>query len=318
MPAMRFLFILLLAAEPARAAGSGPHFTVKRYYQDLPPWDRMPVIAHPEPSLDEELRAALGAAPVSSEGCPLVGLSTASVNAPIAARSNICDPAASARLKAALSRMAPSLDPSRLVLWKAELDPEGPDLLLGGVHVNKEGDPYLFLWLLRPRPGRMTIKPTAWFLNGAVHAVRDFGPGAAPTVFVRNQGCTECEPWTYLHALRFSARKARAKGRGEALRLEPALFTYAPRHKPYSTRIEYALPGKGHSVDADVETRIPRAGGAAGAHLIQHYVLKKGAPEWWVFTCRELEDIVLRCDYELFKDRLPEAYREGWEKGERL
>jgi hypothetical protein len=89
-------------------------------------------------------------------------------------------------------------------------------------------------------------------------------------------------------------------------------FTYAKDHKEFSPRIEYVVPGMGHSVDADVETRIPK--GNAGQHLMQHFLLKDGEPEWWIFSCNR----DLKCDYELHLGSLSSRYEAAWAEADRL
>ena len=143
------------------------------------------------------------------------------------------------------------------------------------------------------------------FLEGRLHVIKSFGPFRKDkTVFVKFSSCTECEPIVYLLAVNFGASKDGS----------PFEFTYSEDHKSWSPTIEYELPGMGHTVDADVETRIPPSDGSLGPHLIQKFTMKKdGTTEWWFFTCRGL-----KCDYKMTTGKLPELYKSHWDKGEKL
>ena len=88
-------------------------------------------------------------------------------------------------------------------------------------------------------------------------------------------------------------------------------FTYDGDHQTFKPRIEYVLPGMGHSVDAKVETRALPAT-AAGPHLMQQFRLEDGKAEWWVFRCEKF-----KCDYEMY-DELPGKYRQTWQRGRKL
>jgi hypothetical protein len=64
----------------------------------------------------------------------------------------------------------------------------------------------------------------------------------------------------------------------------------------------------GHSVDADVETRVPKGSDASVPDLIQTFRYKEEKKvEWWVFSCQGG-----KCDYQLFEGALPEKYRKSW------
>ena len=142
------------------------------------------------------------------------------------------------------------------------------------------------------------------FLAGTLHAIKPFGPSVTNRmVFVRHQSCIECEPWIYVTVIDFSKVP-----NGAAFE-----FTYSRDHTAFVQTIEYELPGMGHSIDAEVETRIPPVFDVKGPHLIQHFKLEEGGHEWWVFTCKGLQ-----CDYEMYLDQLPKQYEALWNKAERL
>jgi hypothetical protein len=120
--------------------------------------------------------------------------------------------------------------------------------------------------------------------------------------FVRHQSCTECHPWVYVTIVDFFRHP-----NGAAFE-----FTYAEDHKSFKYEIEYVLPGSGHSVDAKVETRV-LATTKEGPHLMQQFRLDEGKTEWWVFRCEDL-----KCDYEMYADKLPSKYRPLWQRGMKL
>jgi hypothetical protein len=53
------------------------------------------------------------------------------------------------------------------------------------------------------------------------------------------------------------------------------IFTYDSDHKDYDETIEYELPGMGHSVEANVETRVPKSVTASVPDLIQVFRYSK-------------------------------------------
>jgi hypothetical protein len=142
------------------------------------------------------------------------------------------------------------------------------------------------------------------FLSGQIHAIRPFGyENNANKVFVRHLSCLECEPWVYLSVLDFSQPSARS-----------FKFTYDSDHKDYGETIEYELPGMGHSVEAKVETRVPKGDAASVPDLVQvfRYTEEKKV-EWWVFSCQRGQ-----CDYQLFYGALPEKYHRSWTLADKL
>jgi hypothetical protein len=216
----------------------------------------------------------------------------------------ICTPRESKSIRDALVSMAPALSATELRLWATDPGPDRErELIVGATFTDSNGDPWLSLWILHWQAQRYEDGYLGQYLAGSLYSLRAFGPQAdGLAVFVKHLSCTECCATVYLTITDIS-------NRGWAY---PYRFTYAQSHDVYGTVIEYELPGRGHTVDAQVETRIPSHPGVAGPHLIQHFALLEGGHEWWVFRCIEL-----KCDYELF-DQLPITLHSVWQEASRL
>lgn len=283
---------------------ANPEVTYKPYYEGIPDYEHMTVFRSDPGSTHSALRSALREASVSDKPC-LRSTIKSDLAGSHELRTNICDAKAYKAIKALLASLAPSLDARRWTFRKVDLDGDGePELMVEHVDLIGEAgakDSYLSIWHLR-YDGKV-YRPTyaGPFLAGTIHALAQFGPPKGRQVlFVRHQSCTECHAWTYLTVVDL------LQGSGTAFE-----FTYDEDHGEFRHTIEYALPGSGHSVDADVETRLLRAG-TEGPHLMQHFRFDDGKNEWWVFRCMEF-----RCDYDL-SDRLPAKYRQAWKEGKRL
>ena len=206
-----------------------------------------------------------------------------------------------------MTEIAPTLDQKTTTLWKSDLDGDGdPDILVGHVDISADEHfryPYLSVWRLAFQQGRYEAQFGGSFLAGEIHSIRSFGHDTKSNmVFVKHYSCLECEPWTYLTILDFSHTSKAFQ------------FTYATDHKEYGDTLEYKLPGMGHSVDADVETRIPKAHNLNSPDLIQTFrFVDEKKVEWWVFSCTEG-----RCDYELYEGELPRKYRLFWASADKL
>lgn len=307
------------AQPPAQPARRG--IRVKAYYKGLPDYEKDPVFKTDAPGPHRMLRAALPktAAPLCVRGRVEGKLN---VDAP-ELKTNLCDGAAYATVRGLVMQIAPSLDSARLTFRTTDLDRDGePELLVeyidlppGLYQVQEAGrlseetlpipgadarDPYLSLWLLKFDGSVYRATYAGPFLVGEVHAEAPFGQaGKQAMIFVRHQNCTECHASTYLTVADF-------------FRDEWFQFSYDEAHKIFAPRIEYGLAGKGHTVDADVETRVLPAS-AKGPHLMQQFRLDDGKVEWWVFSCADL-----KCDYELHLGALPARYRKAWEAGRKL
>ena len=294
---------------------------IKVYYKGLPDYEKDPVFKTAAPEAHGRLRAALpkAAAPLCARGRLEGKLNT---DAP-ELKTNLCEPGAYARARDLLRQLAPSLDPARLTFRTVDLDGDGePELLVEfidlppplyqiqqGGRLSEEAyplpgvdarDPYLSLWLLKFDGSVYRATYAGPFLAGELHTMAPLGQsGRNAAVFVRHQNCTECHASTYLTAVDFA-------------RDDWFAFSYDKAHKTFEPRIEYGLAGKGHTVDASVETRVLPVS-PKGPHLMQQFQLDGGKVEWWVFRCVEL-----KCDYELHIGALPAQFKRAWETGRRL
>jgi hypothetical protein len=223
--------------------------------------------------------------------------------------SNLCKRPEFEEVRNLVSSLAPSLDKSRLTVWKTALHAAGSEgLLVGYIDISNDKNfryPYLSLWYLNVEKGKFHTTYGGSYLAGQVHTIRQFGlDGSQKRVFVKYQSCIECRPWVLMTVVDFPYS-------GKA---SPFQFTYAPDHKEFSSTFKYELPGMGHSVEADVESRLPRHAGTNSPHLLQHFKYRNEAKrEWWVFTCKEL-----KCDYEMYLKELPSKYGQAWNTAEKL
>jgi len=222
--------------------------------------------------------------------------------------SNICNRRQYEALRTLVTELAPNLSRTRTTVWKSDLTGDAqPDILVGYIDISTDEHfryPYLSVWRLEFKQGRYEAQFGGSFLTGQIHAIRPFGhDNTSNKVFVRHYSCVECEPWVYLTIVDFSQTSAKSFE-----------FTYSPDHRDYGSTIEYGLPGIGHSVDASVETRIPRASMPNRPDLIQTFRFRdENKIEWWVFSCTRG-----RCNYELYESTLPSKYRTLWASADRL
>lgn len=283
------------APEPATDEPAEPlnnsHF--KPYYEGLPDLDAHPPFAFLTSAEAETLRS-LSRKARGDSGCPKPAVSPKDVR-------ELCgntQRALSDHLRT-LSRGLPPGEFSHTFL--ADLDLDGADDLLVQYDVEPKGETdryaafFAFVWT----PGGYQVRSASWFLEGALHAVAPFGPTPAKKVFLRLLSCTECEPWVYLTVCDLTVGPS---GVGFE-------FTYNEDGKDeYEPRIEYELPGMGHSIDAKVETRVPTDTGTRGPHLLQYYDVEDGEDEWWSFTCSGA-----KCTPTVIKGKgPPKAWRDHW------
>jgi hypothetical protein len=223
--------------------------------------------------------------------------------------SNLCDRAQSDALRKLVAELAPDLTFATTAVWKVAVTPNGEsEPLITHVDISTDEHfhyPYLSIWRLELKNGQLNAHFGGSFLSGQIHAIRPFGhENNAKKVFVKHLSCIECEPWVYLSVLDFSQQSSRS-----------LKFTYDLDHKDYDETIEYKLPGMGHSVDANVETRVPKKGDAVSLpDLMQvfRYTEEKKV-EWWMFSCERGQ-----CDYQMFNGVLPEKYRRLWALADKL
>jgi hypothetical protein len=295
-----------MQTESPGSAGSSPGHVV--YFQ---PNVGIPDYAHKSPfgaggALIESLTKALAAAVMSPKPCKVGEVDVPDLyKTPLF--TNICDKAQSDALRRLIAELAPDLTFATTTVWKAAIGSGSEAFLI--THVDVSADqyfhyPYLSLWRLDLRDGRVDAQFGGSFLAGEIHAIRPFGhDDKVNKLFVKYLSCLECEPWVYLTVVDFSGQTGK-----------PIRFTYADNHKDFDDTIEYQLPGMGHSIDATVETRIPKVGAGRSGDLIQafRYTDEKKV-EWWVFSCEEG-----RCDYQMFIDSLPQEYRLAWASADKL
>jgi hypothetical protein len=276
--------------------------------QGLPNYEKnLPFIGR-DPELLESVKRRVVAASVTSKYCEN-GKATTPEFGDRPLFSNLCTKSEFEELRNLVSKLAPSLDKKRLTLWKAELHSSGnAGLLVGYIDISNDKNfryPYLSLWYLVFSKETLRATYGGSYLAGQVHAIRPFGPdGTQKRVFVKYQSCIECHPWVLMTVVDFTAT-------GKA---SPFQFTYATNHKEFSNAFEYELPGMGHSVEADVETRLPKHVDAKSPNLFQHFRYRtEEKQEWWVFTCKEK-----KCDYKMYLKELPGKYRQTWNTAEKL
>jgi len=276
--------------------------------QGLPNYEKSSPFIVPNPQLLESLKNRLATASVSPKYCQN-GKATVPNFGDRPLFSNLCKKPEFEELRNLVSRLAPSLDKSRLTLWKTGLRTSGKEgLLVGYIDISTDKNfkyPYLSLWYLDLENGISRVNFGGSYLAGQVHAIRQFGPsGSQNRVFVKHQSCIECHPWVLMTIVDFVPTD----------RSSPFQFTYATDHNEFSSSIEYVLPGMGHSIEADVETRLPKNVEAKSPHLIQHFKYREEEKqEWWVFTCKDK-----KCDYEMYLKELPAKYRQTWNSAEKL
>ena len=133
-------------------------------------------------------------------------------------------------------------------LWRTDLNGDREPEILVEYEAKSGDDRYAAFFAFQWKGTTYHVTAASWFLEGSLHAVQPFGPQAKMTVFLRFVSCTECHPWVYLTALDFLMQPV-----GEAF-----AFSYSTTaKKSWAPEIEYKLPGRGHSIDAKVETRLP-------------------------------------------------------------
>jgi hypothetical protein len=280
-------------------------------YVVFQPNEGIPDYSHKSPfkenaTVAEEVKKQLALVVAAAKPCKVGEVDVADLGkAPLFA--NVCDKVQSNALRKLIAQLAPDLTFATTAVWKAIVTSSGEANVLV-THVNiSTGQyfhyPYLSLWRVGFKDGRVDAQFGGSFLAGEIHAIRSFGhEDKTNKVFVKHLSCIECEPWVYLTIIDFSRETAK-----------PVMFTYAEDHKAYEETIEYELPGMGHSVDAKVETRIPQSDAGHLADLIQAFrYTEENKTEWWVFFCTNSQ-----CDYRMFND-LPEEYRSLWASADKL
>ena len=298
--------ILLVWSSPAHSV------IYKKYYKGLPDYETNSPFVNAAPAVHQAIKAKITKLKVNTEDCTM-----SSVKGPYGAlyafRSNVCEKDEHADIRTLLSKLAPSLEESHLTFWIDDLNQDGEAEILAEhldfsesydpKHPALGGDGYRSYWLLRWTGSKYEEIHVGPFLVGELHNIRPFGRATGEKVmFVKHPSCTACDPWIYQTVVDFYAGE-----NGDVFR-----FTYSKDHQSFGPTLEYRLPGRGHSVDANVETRTT-APGENGPHLMQFFDLEEGQDEWWIFTCKGM-----KCDYEMFLNELPLKFKKVWEDAENL
>lgn len=276
-------------------------------YKGLPDYEENSPFVDLAASTYIELREAISSTRVSPIECDAGSVLVPELSSyPL--KTNVCRNTDFKRIKSIVSKLAPSLDEKRLTFWVKDYNADGEnELLIGYIDISDDEHfkyPYLSLWMLQYVDKKYRSIYAGPFLAGQIHAIRPFGHSKGnKMVFVKHLSCIECEPWVYLTIVDFSKLPA-----GEAFQ-----FTYSKDHSGFGYTIEYELPGMGHSIDAEVDSRIPAGINESGPHLIQNFDIEGGGQEWWIFTCKDY-----KCDYEMYLDQLPQQYITLWENADEL
>lgn len=300
------LLVLLIYSSPAYAV------FYKEYFKGLPDYETDSPFVVATPAIHKALKEKITGLKISPEDCTISSIK-GPYGATYAFRSNVCGEAENESIKTLLSKLAPSLEEEHTTFWIDDLNQDGEaEVVVEHLDFNKfdepkdagmGGDGYRSYWRLQWTGSSFEEIHVGPFLRGALHDIRPFGTETGrKTMFVRHQSCTECCPWIYLTAVDFYAGDS-----GDVFK-----FAYSTDRQSFGPTLEYRLPGRGHSIDAEVETRTLTPG-SDGPHLIQYFDLEEGQDEWWIFTCKGM-----KCDYEMFLNELPSKFKKTWESADKL
>jgi hypothetical protein len=217
----------------------------------------------------------------------------------VSLKGNKCNQPAADHLGLFIKTKVPWFEKSPLAYFKKRIN-EIPTLFIFTSSIDVEGDEYMALYQFTILRDDIAIQFYGPFLNGNYHAVTKIND--KDTLFIKYQSCTECHPWVFMRAMQFNSQKNIGV---------PVHFNYSLGEPSWSPRMEYELPGRGHSVGALVETRVTSAGPFS---IIQKFSLTKGNKiEWWGFKCT-----TFRCKTDIRKGDLPKDWVKGWETGKNL
>ena len=175
-----------------------------------------------------------------------------------------------------------------------------PTLFVFISSIDKEDHPYMVIYQFNFPLDNLVTQFYGPFLNGGYHRISKVNDN--DTLFIKYDSCMECHPWVYLQAIQFSAEKNIGV---------PLHFNYSLGEPFWSPKMEYELPGMGHSVGGSVETRITRTGSFS---IIQKFSLYKDDKiEWWGFDCKSF-----RCKTDIRKNDLPKDWGNGWKTGKKI
>lgn len=207
----------------------------------------------------------------------------------------------SQKLNTTFTKIAPFFAKSAISFWKEDLNGDGTTELLVGLTTLVNNDPYYGLYIIKANGEKTEVSFKGPFLGGSFLKTGFLGgQDRKKTIFIKHQSCTECHPTIYLSAIDF-----RSDENGMSL-----LFDYSGKNTHWAPTMEYQLPGMGHSVEADVETRTCKN---TSSTLLQKFALKTGKTEWWSFVCE-----YSRCKSQILTKEIPKNIQLAWETGSKL
>jgi len=281
------LLCVLLAQAPTDAV------TFKSYYDALPDLDGEAPFAILSSKYSPTLRSVLVDAHREKDCLP---------DGSIDGVEELC-PGLSERAKEVLRSMAPQLASGTFShLWVPKSNRQEVELVVEyDVQAGDVGDRYAAFFVFTWADGRYQVRSIAWFLEGALHAVRPFRIADQHHLFIRFLSCTECCAWTYMAVVDWRVPATDGRYR----------FNYAPQTSPHvwQAELEYKLPHMGHSAEGTVQTRVPFEPRALGPHVLQRFDFEEQADEWWSFTC---EDGM--CRPLVFKGEPPASVMAEWQR----
>tara|TARA_B100001245_G_scaffold222153_1_gene194052 strand:+ start:488 stop:1648 length:1161 start_codon:yes stop_codon:yes gene_type:complete len=224
----------------------------------------------------------------------------------VSLKDNQCNQSESDSLGSFIKAKAPWIDISHLAYSKKRINGR-PTLFVFMSSIDKEDHPYMVIYQFTFPLDDIFIQFYGPFLNGDYHGINKVNGN--DTLFIKYESCMECHPWVYLQAIQFfSELPASISLKNIGV---PLHFNYSFGEPSWSPRMEYELPGMGHSVEGSVETRIARTGPFS---IIQKFTLSDGPKtEWWGFNCASF-----RCKTNLRKGDLPKDWIKGWRTGESM
>ncbi|KPK49393.1 MAG: hypothetical protein AMS22_13725 [Thiotrichales bacterium SG8_50] len=213
---------------------------------------------------------------------------------------NICDRGQFRRIIFVLRQVAPTLESHRLGIWKTDLNGDGKAEYVF-TYRQRTYDPHVSFFQLNYAVTNPEVNYLFSVLGAEIWGVQAFGPNSTQkALLVRYQSCTECHPWVYVIPMTMDSD-------GKVTTYD---FTYSDDHASWNWAIEYELPGRGHSVDAVVRSRIVNPVVKDDPHLIQLFDYQNGPRAWWVFHCQNL-----KCDYRIYEKSLPTRLVNLWNSG---
>lgn len=267
----------------------------KEYYKELPMyWAFDPFVGFDNDNTSSQLTRILHDATANDDGCDEVN-----VKGFRPFKSNICD-SKNEDIKKLIATASPSFDRTKLFLWKSNFTgKDDPSLVVGYVIEKTNGDTYTSFWVLvRNNDYRYVPFYVGTYLAGSVLKIEPFGPNLERNaLFIKYLSCTECEPFEYVKIVASLPNTQIIK-----------VYTFDDGN------LEYSLPGNGHSIDADVETKIMLSPNEKSPWLMQHFRRTDGGEdEWWAGFCKNF-----KCNTSVTFGNMPKEFTTDWQNGKRL